>query len=225
MEGSGPVRRREACTKTRRRALAAALTLTIAGMAGFTAAAPPAGTVLVLGDSLSAGYGVPAGQGWVDLLARKMAGTHPGFKVVNASISGETTFGGLERLPRLLKDHAPSVVVVELGANDGLRGMDLALTKGNLERIVSASRNAGAKTLVVGMRIPPNYGPVYTKRFFELFGDVAKASSSAYVPFLLDGLAGDRGNFQDDGIHPVGAAQPRILENVLPSLSMLLGKG
>lgn len=174
--------------------------------------------LLVLGDSLSAGYGVPAGKGWVDLLARRVADARPGWTVVNASISGETTFGGLDRLPALLDRHAPAVVAIELGANDGLRGTDLALTRDNLVAIVQKSRAAGARTLVIGMRIPPNYGPRYTERFFGLFGEVARGTGSGYVPFLLDGFAERRELFQDDGIHPAAAAQGMILDNVWPAL-------
>ncbi|MEI7969984.1 MAG: arylesterase [Betaproteobacteria bacterium] len=195
------------------------LLLTLAGAAGFTAAA---GTVLVLGDSLSAGYGLPAGQGWVDLLSRKMAQTHPGFKVVNASISGETTFGGVGRLPDLLRTHTPAVVVIELGANDGLRGTDIALTRDNLRRLARDSLAAGARPLLVGMRIPPNYGPAYTRQFAALFAEVARETGAATVPFLLDGIAEHRELFQDDGIHPSPAAQPRMLDNVLPHLLPML---
>jgi acyl-CoA thioesterase-1 len=179
-------------------------------------------TVLVLGDSLSAGYGLAQGRGWVDLLAAEMARDFPGFKVVNASISGETTLGGLNRLPALLAQHRPAVVVVELGANDGLRGTDVATVRRQLAKIVELSQRAGAATHVIGMRLPPNYGPTYTDQFFALFGSVAKASGSAYTPFLLDGIAEVRAQFQDDGIHPRAEAQPRLLANVRPALLPLL---
>lgn len=209
-------------TRTRLRTWLAVLTLTALLAPGFTRAAPVESIVLVLGDSLSAGHGLPTGAGWVDLLARKMAQDAPGFKVVNASISGETTFGGVSRLPILLETHRPAVVVVELGANDGLRGTDLALTRSNLDRIVARSVAAGARVLVIGMRIPPNYGPRYTQDFFSLFGETAHRHGASLVPFLLDGLADRREWFQEDGLHPVAAAQPRILDTVWPALAPLL---
>ena len=192
------------------------------GVPGFAPAAATVPTILVLGDSLSAGYGLPAGQGWVDLLAGQMARRQPAFKVFNASISGETTFGGRERLPRLLREQRPAVVVLALGANDGLRGTDLALTRDNLEHMTAACRAAGARVVVVGMRIPPNYGPTYTKSFHDMFAQVARSASAAHVPFLLEGIAAQRDMFQEDGIHPVAAAQPRLLANVMPALEPLL---
>lgn len=176
----------------------------------------------MLGDSLSAGYGLPAGQGWVDLLSRRLAGAAPGWRVVNASISGETTLGGLTRLAPLLERHRPTVVIVELGANDGLRGMDLAQARTNLERIVSAGKAAGAQHVIVGMRIPPNYGPRYTEQFHGMFGEVARGTGSVHVPFLFEGFAQDRGMFQDDGIHPLPAAQPLMLDTVWKGLAPLL---
>lgn len=178
--------------------------------------------VLVLGDSLSAGYGLPTGKGWVDLLSERMGREAPGFKVVNASISGDTTHGGRTRLAPLLERNRPAVVVVELGANDGLRGADLALTREHLSAIVAASKAAGARVLVIGMRIPPNYGPDYTRRFHALFGEVAQASQSGLVPFLMEGFAERRELFQDDGIHPGVRAQPFMLDNVWPKLAPLL---
>lgn len=181
--------------------------------------------VLVLGDSLSAGYGLPTGQGWVDLLARRLAKEAPGWRVVNASISGETTLGGLTRLPPLLERHRPDVVVVELGANDGLRGMEIAQARTNLERIVSAGKAAGAQHVVIGMRIPPNYGPRYTEQFHGMFGEVARATGSVHVPFLFEGFAQDRKMFQDDGIHPLPSAQPLMLDTVWKGLAPLLEVG
>jgi acyl-CoA thioesterase I len=197
-----------------------AFVLTVSLASGFTAAAES--IVLVLGDSLSAGYGLPTGKGWVDLLSVRMGREAPGFKVVNASISGDTTHGGRTRLAPLLARHRPAVVVVELGANDGLRGTDLALTREHLSSIVTASKAIGARVLVVGMRIPPNYGPDYTRRFQALFGEVAQASQSALVPFLMEGFAERRELFQDDGIHPGVTAQPMMLDNVWPTLAPLL---
>lgn len=179
-----------------------------------------AGTVLVLGDSISAGYGVPAGSGWVSLLQKALQSQ--GTAVVNASISGETTEGGKARLPALLSGHQPTVVVLELGGNDGLRGFPLAVTRANLERMITDATAAGAQVLLLGMRIPPNYGPRYTEGFHSLYAELAKAHDTALVPFLLEGIAGIPGNMQEDGIHPVAAVQPAILERVLPALRPLL---
>lgn len=197
-----------------------ALVLTAWLAPGFRAHAES--VVLVLGDSLSAGYGLPAGRGWVDLLAERLAREAPGFRVVNASISGDTTEGGRNRLAPLLAHHRPAVLIVELGANDGLRGTDLATTRTHLQSIVRSSQAAGARVLVIGMRIPPNYGPDYTTRFEALFRDVATGTRSALVPFLMEGFADRRELFQEDGIHPAVAAQPRMLDTVWPKLRPLL---
>lgn len=205
----------------------AVVLLTAATAAGFNLARAQgavAPVVMVLGDSLSAGYGLPAGRGWVDLLAVKMALEAPGFKVVNASISGETTLGGRNRLARLLAQHQPAVVIVELGANDGLRGAPLDGVRANLAAIAAESRAAGARVLILGMRLPPNYGADYGRRFQALFGEVAQAQRSAWVPFLFEGFGERREMFQDDGIHPVAAAQPRMLETVWAKLQPLLRK-
>ncbi len=209
----------------RRRWLGTAIATAVAatGIGGYAFGADTSGPViLVLGDSLSAGYGLPQGTGWVDLLTSEMARATPAFKVVNASVSGETTLGGRNRLPALLAQHRPAVVVIELGANDGLRGTDLATTRRHLEAIVAAAQGAGARTLVIGMRLPPNYGPQYTQGFFDLFGAVAKRTGSGHVPFLLDGIAENRAAFQEDGIHPRADVQPRLLDNVRPALLPLL---
>lgn len=184
--------------------------------------AAPARTVLVLGDSLSAGYGLAAPQGWVSLLGRRMAASHPGWKVVNASISGETTAGGAARVAAELKRHRPAVVVVELGANDGLRGLPLAQTRANLERIVKLSQQAGARVLLLGMRMPPNFGPAYTRGFEANYSDLARQYRAALLPFFLAPVANDRGNFQPDNLHPTAAAQPRLLAYVWPALAPLL---
>jgi len=199
-----------------------ALTLTAWLAPGFHANAES--VVLVLGDSLSAGYGLPAGRGWVDLLAQRVSRDSPGYRVVNASISGETTEGGRNRLAPLLARHRPAVVIVELGANDGLRGTDLAVTRTHLRLIIESSQGAGARTLVIGMRIPPNYGPDYTTRFATLFGEVASETKSALVPSLMDGFAERRDLFEEDGIHPAVAAQPLMLDTVWPKLRPLLAK-
>lgn len=196
--------------------------MTLAGAALFVSAPVTAiaNTVLVLGDSISAGYGVPTGSGWVALLDTTLK--ERGTTVINASISGETTEGGKARLPGLLSDHQPSVVVLELGGNDGLRGFPLPVTRANLERMIADAKASGATVLLLGMRIPPNYGPRYTEGFHALYGELSAAHGTALVPFLLEGIAGIPGNMQEDGIHPTAAVQPAILERVLPALRPLL---
>jgi acyl-CoA thioesterase-1 len=191
----------------------------------FGARAAAAHKLLVVGDSLSAEYGLPRGSGWVALLTQRLAEQRPGVSVVNASISGDTTSGGLARLPALLKQHRPSHVIIELGANDALRGLPLAGTTGNLTAMVKASHSAGAQVLIVGMQVPPNYGGAYGRDFSALFGTVARREGVELVPFLLAGVA-DADDplkwFQPDRIHPTAAAHPRILENVWAVLSRWL---
>lgn len=185
--------------------------------------APGVRVLLVVGDSLSAEYGLVRDAGWVKLLEQRLAQQRRGqYIVVNASISGETTSGGRTRLPALLKTHRPAVVVIELGANDGLRGLPLDLMRANLRAMIDASRAAGARVLLVGMRIPPNYGRDYAERFFLTFGDLARETKVALTPFLLDGFADDMSLFQADRIHPNERAQPRLLDNVWPHLLPLL---
>lgn len=181
-----------------------------------------AATILVYGDSLSAAYGLAQEQGWVSLLARRLQAERPDYKVANASISGETTHGGRSRIEDALKAHRPSVVVVELGANDGLRGASLETTRANLEAIVDAARRAGARVLLVGMRLPPNYGMAYSEKFQEMYADVAKRKKIALVPFLFEGFEADRAYFQPDGIHPTAQAQPVMLDTVWKTLKPLL---
>lgn len=181
-------------------------------------------TILVLGDSLSAEYGIARGTGWVALLEQKLKAEKINAAVVNASISGETTSGGAARLPSLLKKHRPQVVVIELGGNDGLRGLPLAATETNLKSMIAASKNAGAKPLLVGMRLPPNYGAAYADQFFALYGKVAQETRSNLVPFLLEGIATDAAMFQPDRIHPTAEAHPTMLRNVWPQLKPLIGK-
>jgi acyl-CoA thioesterase-1 len=179
--------------------------------------------ILVVGDSLSAEYGLVRDAGWVKLLEQRLTRQGPRqYIVVNASISGETTSGGRTRLPALLKSHRPAVVVLELGANDGLRGLPLDLTRANLRAMVEASQAAGARVLLVGMRVPPNYGRDYAERFFAVFGEIAQEMRVALAPFLLDGFADDMSLFQADRIHPNEKAQARMLENVWPHLRPLL---
>lgn len=177
--------------------------------------------VMVLGDSLSAEYGLSRGTGWVALLAQRA----PQLKVVNASISGDTTAGGLSRLPALIKRHAPNLVILELGGNDALRGLPLAATGDNLSRMVKTAQDAGAKVLLLGMQVPPNYGPDYAQDFANVFKRVADTHRVAWVPFLLQGIADvpDAARwFQADRIHPNEAAQPKMLDNVWPALKKLL---
>lgn len=176
----------------------------------------------MFGDSLSAGYGLPQGRSWVDLLQNKLDREGFDFRVVNASISGETTLGGRNRLPAALKQHRPDIVILELGANDGLRGQPLDLMRANLDAMVQASRKAGARVLIVGVRIPPNYGPTYTGKFHAVFAEVARKRKVALVPFLLEGFADQRELFQSDGIHPNEQAQALMMETVWKALHPLL---
>ena len=194
---------------------------------GFTtvraADAPPAApTILVLGDSLSAAYGIRVDQGWVALLQARLRAKGYGHRVVNASSSGETTGGALARLPRALSLHQPAIVIVELGGNDGLRGLPIADIRRNLTAIIRNSQEAGARILLVGMKIPPNYGPAYTRDFHALFGELARKYKLPSVPFLLEDVAPDENLFQADGIHPTAAAQPILLREVWPHLEPLL---
>lgn len=179
-------------------------------------------TVLVMGDSLSAAYNLAPEQGWVALLGKRLAAEHPGWTVANASISGETTAGGASRITAELARHSPAVVVIELGANDGLRGLDLGQTRANLERMVTAAQATGARVLLVGMRLPPNYGPQYTSGFERNFAELAEKHGAALLPFLLEPIATEREAFQADNLHPVAAAQPRLLDHVWPALEPLL---
>lgn len=190
----------------------------------LAAAAPAraAQSIVVFGDSLSAGYGLPQGAGWVSLLEQRLRREKLDYAVVNASISGETTFGGRNRIGAVLQEHTPAVVIVELGANDGLRGSAVETTRANLIAIVAACRKAGAKVLLVGMRIPPNYGPVYTRRFEAMFAEVARQQNTSLVPFMLQGFAEKRELFQADGVHPNAEAQPRVLDNIYKRLRALL---
>ncbi|HEY1058493.1 MAG TPA: arylesterase [Limnobacter sp.] len=174
--------------------------------------------ILVVGDSLSAAYGLPVEQGWVALMERRLKEKFPRCTLTNASISGETTAGGKTRLPALLKQHKPTQVVLELGANDGLRGLPIETMKNNLSSMIDMARNAQAKTVLVGMQIPPNYGPAYSRRFGEAFTELAKQHRVPLVPFLLNGFAQNPDAFQADGIHPNAAQQPRMLDNVWAAL-------
>lgn len=179
-------------------------------------------TLLLVGDSISAGYGLEPGQGWADLFQMRLREQKPGWALVNASISGDTTSGGLARLPALLQRHAPQLVLIELGGNDGLRGQPPARMQANLQAMVRAARASGAQVVLLGMQLPPNYGPRYTRAFAAVYQAVADSEGTALVPFLLDGVGGVRELMQADGVHPNAAAQPRLLENVWPVVAPLL---
>ena len=196
--------------------------LAVALLAASTAYAGEAPVLLVVGDSVSAGYGLPAGVGWVDLLAARLDKDRYAVHVVNASITGDTTAGGRARLPSLLARHHPAIVVIELGGNDGLRGGNLAATRENLDAMVAAAQRAGAKVLLVGMKLPPNYGAAYTREFESLYGAVANARKVPVVPYFFAGFGEQNELFQPDRIHPTAAAQPRLLDNVWPVLKPLL---
>jgi acyl-CoA thioesterase-1 len=190
-------------------------------------AAPAVGatTLLVVGDSLGAAYGIDPAEGWVELLARRLATAGHGVEVVNASISGDTTAGGLRRLPDLLEAHRPAIVLIELGGNDGLRGLPLETFRANLERMVALAGATARTVVLVGVRMPPNYGPRYAEGFAAVYREVAAASGAALVPALLDGVGENLELMQDDGIHPRTAAQPLIVDNVWPVLVPLLEAG
>ena len=216
-------------TLTRRRwladcSVAFASAAACAAMPSF-GAAPAARKILVVGDSLSAEYGLQRGSGWVALLDQRLAREHIGADVVNASISGDTTSGGLARLPSLLREHKPGLVVLELGGNDALRGLPLDATRANLAEMARLAKAAGAKVLILGMQLPPNYGRAYGDRFAALFAEVARAEGTALVPFMLKGVADApqaEAMFQADRIHPLASAHPTILANVWPVLAPLL---
>ncbi len=181
-------------------------------------------TILVLGDSLSAALGIRPEQGWVALLGQRLQAQGYGYQIVNASVSGETTNGGLERLPRALQLHQPGTVILELGANDGLRGLPVDETRENLAHMVRLSQAAGARVLLVGMRIPPNYGPRYTEQFARMFPELANQYHLPLVPFLLEKVALDPTRMQQDGMHPNARGEPPVLDTLWPYLKPLLKK-
>ena len=184
--------------------------------------AAPAKTVLVLGDSLSAAHNIPVEAGWVHLLEVRLENMEPGWTVVNASISGETSVGGRNRLPALLAQHHPRVVVIELGANDGLRGLPLGELRGNLAAMVDAAQQTGAKVLLLGIELPVNYGPQYRDGLRAIYADLARDKHAALVPFLLEGVALNPALMQEDGLHPVASGEPIVLDTVWPKLAPLL---
>ncbi|MET3133179.1 acyl-CoA thioesterase-1 [Oxalobacteraceae bacterium GrIS 1.11] len=207
---SGPVRRRRAL-----------LTLAVLLCAAAPAYSAPK-TVLVLGDSLSAEYGLSRGSGWVALMEQRLRAQKIAATVVNASISGETTSGGRSRLPALLQKYHPAIVVIELGANDGLRGLPVAAAEANLRNMGMQAHQAGSKVLLVGMRMPPNYGRDYADKFFGMYGSLAQEIKAPLVPFMLDGVA--EKSFQADRLHPLADAHPAILGNIWPQLLPMLKK-
>lgn len=187
-------------------------------------AAEAAQVILVFGDSLSAAYGISRESGWVSLLEQRVDRKNPGYRVINASISGETTSGGRYRIEQALAKHRPSVVILELGTNDGLRGLSLDATRANLDAIIAACRNRKAKVLLVGMRLPPNYGTAYATKFQTIYEQAAQRHKVPLLPFLLEGFADKAELFQADGLHPTAAAQPLIMERVWVHLQPLLAK-
>jgi acyl-CoA thioesterase-1 len=207
-------------------AAGAALWVMFAWTRPALAADPPAANtpaIVVLGDSISAEYGLPRGTGWVALLRQKLAQEHYDYSVANSSISGDTTSGGLARLPAVLMRLKPKIVIVELGANDALRGVPLATTQANLQAIIDRSRAANAKVLLVGMYVPPNYGPDYSQKFHAVYDQLSKDQHVPLVPFILAGFESKPEMFQADQMHPTPQAQPLLLQNVWPTLKPLLG--
>lgn len=198
------------------------LRIVLFALATAWSAVAGAGTILVYGDSLSAAYGIGQKEGWVTLLEERLKQRGIDYTVANASISGETTSGGAARIDGALARFEPDIVILALGANDGLRGLPVPEMKANLERIVRAAQARKARVLVAGMRMPPNYGPKYSQSFQQAFAEVAKAHRTAYVPFLLDGMADKRELFLSDQIHPSAQAQPIILDTVWKGLEPLL---
>lgn len=219
--------------QARRVVLRAAVVLPTGLLLGATtgraqAAATPQNTVLVVGDSLSAEYGLKRGSGWVAMMQARLTSENLGFAghagpatVVNASISGETTAGGWARYPALIDKHRPAAVIIALGSNDALRGLDLTSTSNNLARMLDTARATGARAVLVGMMLPPNYGKAYADRFAAMYADLAKAHGASLVPFLMDGFADDLGKFQADRIHPNESAQAQMLANVWPAVLAL----
>ncbi len=203
------------------RCLLVALT-SLTMLLGIRASADSAYTLMVFGDSLSAAYGIEESQGWVELLARKLDDEGYPYQVINGSVSGETTTGGLSRLPAMLDSYQPDLVILELGGNDGLRGLPLKAIRDNLVAMVELSREAGAEVMLTGIQIPPNYGPRYTAPFYQQYADIAAELKLPLVPFLIDGIPQQPELMQNDGIHPRAEAQGMILENVWPVLAPLL---
>ena len=191
----------------------------------FLTSSATAGTLLVLGDSLSAGYGLEPGQGWVELLEQRLEQRGESWRVINASISGDTTAGGRARLPAALERHRPDVLLLELGANDGLRGLSLAAMQDNLGAMIEQAHATGARVLLIGMRMPPNYGPRYTRAFTAIYEELASEHGVPLVPFLLERVALEANLMLPDNLHPNARAQPLLLDTVWPTLAPLLSGG
>jgi acyl-CoA thioesterase-1 len=181
-----------------------------------------AATIMIYGDSLSAGYGLPRQAGWTNLLLQRLHDENFDYKIVNASISGETTLGGKNRIAEALSAHKPEIVIVALGANDGLRGQSLDTMRANLDAIIQTCVKRKVRVLLVGMRLPPNYGAAYTEKFHAIFRDLAQRRKLPLVPFMLDGFADNAALFQADGIHPAAQAQPLMLDNIWKILRPML---
>ncbi len=179
-------------------------------------------TILVFGDSISAGYGLKAEESWVSLLQKRLTAQGYGYRVVNASVSGETTSGGIARLPRALGLHQPQIVVIELGANDGLRGLPLDLSRRSLAGMIEAAQSRGAQVLLLGMRVPPNYGARYADGFHQIYADLAREYDVALVPFFMEKVALDPQLMQPDGLHPTATAQPLLLDTAWPALRRMI---
>lgn len=188
----------------------------------WAVAAAPIRTILIVGDSLSAAHNIPLDAGWPQLLQQRLSRRHCDYRVVNASISGETTSTGRHRLPALLKAHHPAIVIIELGANDGLRGLSLSHMRDNLAAMIRASQASGARVLLLGIELPVNYGPVYRDRLRQVYKELAARYHTALLPFLLQGVALDPSLMQEDGLHPTAAGEPKVLENVWTVLKPLL---
>ena len=187
--------------------------------------AAPQPTILVFGDTISAAYGIRVEEGWVSLLQKKLASQGYGYRVVNASVSGETTGGGLARLPRALEQHRPAILILELGGNDALRGLPLADVRSNLDGIIRKSQAAGARVVLAGMRMPPNYGPRYSQEFQTIYSDLSREHRVPLIPFVLEDVALDASLMQADGLHPNAQAQPKLLNEIWPRLEPLLKQG
>jgi len=198
------------------------VTFILIALVAITAQA--AQNIVIFGDSLSAAYGIQSNKGWVALLESKLKQQNSEYKVINASISGETTSGGLTRFDQMLKTHQPEIVVIELGANDGLRGLSLNEMQSNLNSMITKSKAKNATLMLLGIKIPPNYGIQYAQKFSAIYATLAQKYDLNLVPFFLDGVAGNRKLIQDDGLHPNAVAQAKLLENIWPKLEELLKK-
>ena len=198
------------------------LKVLLIGMMVFFSTLTQAKSIVVLGDSISASYGFEVQHGWVTLLEQKLKSSHPDYTMINASISGDTTAGGLARLPLLLKQYQPEIILLELGANDGLRGMSLKVMQKNLSAIIKQSQKSGVRVLLLSMRIPSNYGKRYTDMFYNSYQKIAKKHNIPVVPFILEGVALDKSQMQQDGLHPNEKAQPIIANHIAPYLLPLL---